>query len=375
MHMQQKHKHTKSRVHWLGWQPTPYNDSLFISLAAEANIDLTVHYSNRVALSHPWQTKLAQGYRARYYRCVLGIDWHVLSLAFRERDAFFVIASWVHPTAILLIILLGLRGRRFALWTDTPNRTQRRKPLFAFLRSLWLKWIFRNATKVMGTGQPAVEALRAAGAPEDKLVVFPYWIDVDAYACEKRRVDLGGNPTIQFVSAGRLINSLKGHDIALRALAQAGLATGKEFEYAIAGIGEDEEDLKRLTEELEIANRVRFLGWIEPDELMGYLDAADALIHASPVHEPYGVAVLEAMASGLVVLASDVTCAALDRIEHSINGFIHPAGDVQSLAEQIEFLLRNPCRFDEIGHKARVTAEIWPISRGVQIVKSIIAGC
>lgn len=359
----------KYMLHWLSWQPTPYHDFLFQALSADPEIDLTVHFRERALASHPWQSNLAQGYRSRCYHRVLGVDWHVLSVAFRQRRAFFVLAGWDHLTVILLINVLSLMKKGFAIWTDTPNLGRKRNRLFALLRSRWLKWVFHKATKVMGTGRPGIEALKLMGAPSDKLVLFPIFIDIGVYPCVNRRVRSKGEHTIRFISCGRLINSVKGHDIALRALAEAALATGKEFEYYIAGTGKDEEELKRLANQLGIGGKVRFLGWLEPDKLIQQLVYADVLIHPSPNHEAYGVAVVEAMACGLPVLASDVTCAASDRIEHGVSGFIHPCGNVEVLAMQIGFLLRNPDVIAKMGQLARETAERWPINRGVQIIK------
>jgi len=46
-------KHRKLRLHWLGWQATPYNDFLFPALASDPEIDLTVYYSSSTLISHP----------------------------------------------------------------------------------------------------------------------------------------------------------------------------------------------------------------------------------------------------------------------------------------------------------------------------------
>jgi glycosyltransferase involved in cell wall biosynthesis len=51
--------------------------------------------------------------------------------------------------------------------------------------------------------------------------------------------------------------------------------------------------------------------------------------------EPYGVSVLEAMACGAIVVASDQTAAALDRIDNGVNGFLHASNDVNGLSSRI----------------------------------------
>ncbi len=359
-------------IHWLSRHPTPYNDFLFLSLAKDVSIDLTVHFRDPVLTNYPWKTTFGKSYRSRNYNCCLGIDWHLICTIFRDKNAIFVIAGWDHPTSILLINLLILMGRKFILWTDTPNFFKQRHFLFAFLRSAWLKFVFQRAHKIMGTGKPAADVLTNMGAPKDNILIFPYIIDINHFSNLYRIPKTDNNQTVRFITCGRLIKSLKGQDIALKALAQAMHIAGNNFEYFIAGAGQDEIFLKELSILLGIENNVKFLGWIEQDKLAEYFRCVDVLVHPSPVHEPYGVAVIEAMASGLPVLASNVTCAALDRIENGVNGFIHPAGNVQILSEHITFLLMNPQKIDEFGRNARNTAEKWPIERAVAIIKKAI---
>jgi glycosyltransferase involved in cell wall biosynthesis len=202
------------------------------------------------------------------------------------------------------------------------------------------------------------------GASEEKLINFPYWVDLAAYArvTEPRRYD-AGRP-LRFISSGRIKNRLKGHDIAVRALAQAAEKGGVPFEYCIAGTGPDEAEIKELIESIGLKDRVKCLGWLEPNNLRSLYQNSDVLIHPSPV--------IEAMAVELVVLASDATCAAKDRIEHGVNGFIHRAGDVNALSEQLSFLLHNPDSIAKVGRRARDTAELWPVERAVRTIREAI---
>ena len=96
------------------------------------------------------------------------------------------------------------------------------------------------------------------------------------------------------------------------------------------------------------------------------------LIHPSPVHEPYGVVVIEGMAAGKAILASNLTCAGLDRIEEGVNGFIHPAGDVQTIVDHLNYFLDRPEDVAKMGQAAIKTAHQWPIGNGVNIIKSFL---
>jgi len=367
----------RTELHWVCNSPSPYNSDLFRVLASESEFDLTVHYHQHSISSHPWQSNLTEGYRSRGFTTYFGIDWKLIRLALSRPKPgarrIFVIAGWNHPTSIVLLLVLGLGMGRYLIWTDTPNPNRQRNLWFAVLRSLLLKWSFRRSFRVMGTGQPALNALRLMGAPPEKLVNFPYWIDLSKYVSSDntRRQSRDTSRPIRFLSSGRIQNAMKGHDIAIRALGEQERKWNNDFEYRIAGSGEDEYALRGLLEELGIGDHVELLGWLEPEQLLDELASADALIHPSPVHEPYGVAIIEAMAAGLVVLASDVTCAALDRIEHGVNGYIHNAGDVKELAVQIGELMDDPARLAIMGQRARSTAERWPLERAVRLIREL----
>jgi glycosyltransferase involved in cell wall biosynthesis len=114
------------------------------------------------------------------------------------------------------------------------------------------------------------------------------------------------------------------------------------------------------------------LGWLEPEETKSLYRKSHVLIHPSPVHDPFPNAVLEAMAAGLVVVGSDMSGSAVDRIEHGINGLLHRAGDVQELSEQLICLLTQPDRIAEMGRQARETAECWPMERAVATIENMV---
>jgi glycosyltransferase involved in cell wall biosynthesis len=360
------------RIHWLSWHPTPYNDYLFEALAKNQLIDLLVHYISPTLTSHPWKSSFGKTYRTRFCRLLGGIDWHLLSLIFRDRRAYFLVASWNHPASQVLLTLLRLFNRSYGIWTDTPNIHRRRHSLKARVRALWLHWIFSGASHILGTGKPAIEALQEMGAPPARLVNFPFYIDLSTYKYADNAAVYEDRP-LRFLSSGRLLNSVKGHDVAIRALALVASQLDMPFEYYIAGTGPDKEHLMLLAKEQKVLDRLKFLDWMEPGELLALYREVDVLIHPSPVHDPFPNAILEGMAAGLVVLGSDASGSAVDRIEHGLNGFIHRAGDVNALAKQVLFLLHNPRCIETIGKHARATAELWPVQRAVDTVINMIS--
>lgn len=115
------------------------------------------------------------------------------------------------------------------------------------------------------------------------------------------RLGVGSKKTdkIVILSVGRL-TAAKNYANALRAVA---LLSEDCFEYWIAGDGDEADSLKRLSESLAIADKVRFLGHI--DQVRGVLSSADIFLIPS-LWEGFGLAAVEAMSASLPVVASDI---------------------------------------------------------------------
>lgn len=356
------------RLDWTCWQPTPYNDCFFEALAQDGGFNLTVHYRQPRVASHPWRSDLASGYHSRLFDRTAGVDWHLLNLGLRQ-SGLFVLAGWNDPTSIALLNTLMARRHPFAIWTDTPDTKTVRAPVKRALRSVWLRRVFLHAAAVMGTGKPALTALSQMGCPPVKLRNLPYSIDLSRFRPLARRAA----PEVPvFLSCGRL-HSDKGYDVALQALARVyGGQRDKGFVYRIAGDGPDAARLRTMAADLGIGSSVQFLGWIEPSELPGLYASADIFLHPAR-REPYGVSVLEAMASGLVVIGSAATAAVEDRVVHAVNGFVHAPDDISGLADIVAAVTSTRPTLDCLKHAARTTAEEWPVSRAVDTVRTVCA--
>lgn len=102
-----------------------------------------------------------------------------------------------------------------------------------------------------------------------------------------------------FISVGAL-KEAKGHDVAIRALAHIDGAN-----LVVIGAGPFEKALKSLLPTLGLEGRVKFTGRLEPDALLEYYQAADALLLVSR-REGMPNVVLESIACGTPVIAADV---------------------------------------------------------------------
>jgi glycosyltransferase involved in cell wall biosynthesis len=291
---------------------------------------------------------------------------------FRELNAdaqpIVILGGWSGAFAwITLLITRVLRVPVF-IWADHPH--PRKRP--ARLRRWYLRLLNHQVSGLLACGQPTMDHVASLGFERSKITNFPYWVRLP----EDWRLPPGGENNqseqpIRLLTVGRLV-SVKAFDVAIKAVAMANEGAGNEIAtLEVIGEGVERQRLEDLTTTLGAHGAIRFSGWVSNDEVCHRLRNSDALIVPSRF-EPYGVVVLEALASGRPVLSSDQVVAALDRDDGKGAIFFHPAGDAATLADQIKFLAGNRDVLARSAAAARSNAEQWPPARAAAILLPLL---
>jgi glycosyltransferase involved in cell wall biosynthesis len=150
----------------------------------------------------------------------------------------------------------------------------------------------------------------------------------------RRLLDLPSDKKI-ILFVGNLIQR-KGTDTLIHSLNDVN-ERYSNFIAIIVGKGIESQKLESLVNEYHLTDMVKFLGGISKTELSNYYSAADVFVLPS-VSEGHSVAVLEAMASGLPIVASDIQ-GNKESIEDGKNGFLFETGNKKSLMEKLLILL------------------------------------
>jgi glycosyltransferase involved in cell wall biosynthesis len=155
----------------------------------------------------------------------------------------------------------------------------------------------------------------------------------------------------------------KGHETFLQALALVardlpglpvrGYIVGDAL-YQTDGSQTSLDELKGIAERLGISGRIGFTGFV--DEPASAMRALDIVVHASTMPEPFGLVIVEAMACGRAVVASEAG-GALELLETGKNALGHTPGDAAQLAERITRLANDPQLRARLGVAGRATAE------------------
>ncbi len=370
----------KVTIHWFNEGMTTYTNDFYRELAQESDIDLVVHYRFRSQKTHPWKFSDSVGYRHRsFIHPTIIPDIPALISGLRPGRTYYIISNSKGITKRLLLLLMVIFRRRFAYNTDTLPEDYLTEPKGLFFRRFLLHFMYRYADKILMTGKGGVERLKALGCPESRAVNLPYFIEIPEdeavdNACARdnpRWKDYIDKHDFVFLASGQYIRR-KGFDINIRAMRYVLDRTkNNNIKLLIAGEGEERSELKTLIRSLELEQNVFLLGWLQPDEIRDFYPAGDMFIHMAR-NEPYGVVVLEAMAYRKPVITSTKTMAGVDRITHGVNGYLVENEDVHGLADIMIYCFKNWDEIKKMGIAARRTAEEWDLSKGVEIIRSVV---
>ena len=159
------------------------------------------------------------------------------------------------------------------------------------------------------------------------------------------------NDVFTVVYAGMLI-PLKNVDVTLRALAQ--LRPQREFRFEIYGDGEEESNLRALTEELGLSECVTFHGRVPRETVLAAMGQADCFAMASSP-ETFGLTYLEAMGCGDYVIGSRGE--GIDGVlVDGENGTLVTPGSVEELAAALDLYFTDPEHVKEMQQRGLETA-------------------
>jgi glycosyltransferase involved in cell wall biosynthesis len=214
--------------------------------------------------------------------------------------------------------------------------------------------IAETVDRVVATCRDEVRELTALGADPRRVGVVPCGVDVDRFTPEG---PAAARHRPRVVTVGRLVPR-KGIDDVIRALAVV-----PDAELVVAGgppadrLGRDREArrLRGLAATLDVADRVTLLGAVDRADMPALLRSA-TLVACTPWYEPFGIVPLEAMSSGVPVVATAVG-GMLDTVVDGRTGVLVPPRDPSSLAQTFRALLDDPQRRARMGAAGRRRAE------------------
>jgi len=278
----------------------------------------------------------------RYVRHVLGVDrLRGLAAALRRRvaaeDIDILVCPQIEASVIAWIATRGLRLPYFVPHLHGNPRleeaegTRRTKAAFALFRRV----VAARSAGVLAVS-PSLARYAAAELAPTRDVVFAR-NPVREMGTELREHPADGD-RFQLLCVGRLSRQ-KGQDILLRALALV-RADLPPMTLALVGTGPEEASLREACTRLGLDDVVEFIGYTS--EPAAYFRAADCLVLPSR-WEGFGVVLVEALQTGLPLLAADCDFGPADVITDARIGELVAPNDEQALAEGLKRAAARGC--------------------------------
>lgn len=203
----------------------------------------------------------------------------------------------------------------------------------------------RRADHIQCVSEYTRSQVLAAGYRPDRVLAVANAVDLDRFA---RASTVQGEVRVVFV--GRHV-PVKGLEVLLEAWRLSGLH--RFARLVLAGDGPQRETLMAHARALGVSDSVDFPGWVL--DVPGLLASACLYAQAS-YQEGLSNAVLEAMASGLPVVATRIS-GHVDLIDDGRNGILVEPGNAEEMARSLEMLIQDPIRAREIGQEAYATVQ------------------
>jgi glycosyltransferase involved in cell wall biosynthesis len=226
----------------------------------------------------------------------------------------------------------------------------------ALLRSA-LRTAIARSDFVTGCSEYALADLRARFGLEGGHVVFNGVEPLDGGSvagADGASTAPATEPTV--LAVGRLVR-VKGFDLLLEAFARASLPHGTRL--VIGGDGAERADLEASARRLGVADRVEFLGRLDPSDVARAMAGASLLVVPSRV-EAFGIVVLEGWRAGLPVIATDHG-GPVEFVSHLHDGYLVDPEDPDALGRALEEVLGDAALADRLGAAGaeRVRAFTW----------------
>lgn len=198
------------------------------------------------------------------------------------------------------------------------------------------------------------------GAPAEKIIIIPQGIVTKDFVFSAKPKP--EEAPIELLTVGRF-HTDKGQQYVLQALPKL-IALGYNLHYTLVGAGPERANLENMVAQLNLQQHVTFYTTISEQKLKEIYARAHIFVFPSLTdktgfhEETQGVAIQEAQASGLIVIATK-TGGIPECVDDGKSAFLVDDRNSQAIADKIQWIIDNPQRWSEWQHNARQYVETY----------------
>jgi len=274
-----------------------------------------------------------------------------------KKEDYILHGHWAFPGGYIAYLISRFKKKKFIVTVHGSEIPLLEK--FSFFKKMTVNSM-NNSSKVITSNNYLKNKLIEMGVKSEKILLIrpiPNFVEhksnLQTLTNFREKFTSKKNKIILFV--GRL-TEVKGAEYLIRSIP---LIKTKNIHLVIVGDGVLLDELKKLTKSLEIEDKITFFGAAKRDELSLLYDTSDvfvlpSIITSEGATEGTGLVILEAMESGLPVIASSVG-GIPETIEHEQNGLLVNEKNPASIAMSIERILSDNSFKDKLVKNSKIT--------------------
>ena len=244
------------------------------------------------------------------------------------------------------------RGVARVLVSDSHPPDNPQTPIRMLLKGL----LARRFQVGFGGGKPHVRYLARLGLPPDRCVVGCDVVDNELFAEGSRRWTANRPPPTKQPSLFSALRLLPRKNVL--AVLEVLASSAPEWTWTIAGDGPHRAEIESKIARLDLGKRVQLVGHVDYFDLPRHYAQSHVYLQPS-LSEPWGLAVNEAMASGLPVAVSRQCGCHEDLVQDGVNGITFEAKSHESIAAALRTLLHDRHRWAEMGQASQRIISGW----------------
>lgn len=254
-------------------------------------------------------------------------------------------------TAVAVLKFLTRKPTIVEVQGEIFRKSENRQNLKSRLLQLIGRFVMKRAARIRVISHAIFNQVQEQGISESKIRLVSLRVDLNLFnpLSMSDINSFGDKMGITLGYVGRLVKGKGLEDLfeAIKILKLQNL----EFNCLIFGVGPLESKLKKMAENLNIADKIEWLGFVPYNKVSEALAQIDIFVYPS-LHEGFGRSIMEALAMGKAVVATRVG-GIPDLIKDGENGFLVEPNNPEMLAQKIKGLMENKTLREKFGKAGR----------------------
>ena len=293
---------------------------------------------------------------------VIRIPYHILALArLIRRHRTKVVMSFIEQANIINIMASYITGHRAVISQRiNPRQQYEGKGLLGKVISQTSARLYPKAARIIAVSNGIKEIILSDyNLDARRIKVIPNPVDIASMGKMSKKEPSTALPGDYLLHVGRLNVNQKAHDILLNAFKKLH-SFHPDLKLILVGDGPDKEQIKALVNNLDLADSVILVGW--QDNVYPFMARTKALVLCSR-HEGWPNVLVEAMACGCPVVATDCQTGPREILGDNEYGLLVPVDDPEALAHSVEELLTDESRRAYFQTQARKRAQEFDLEQ------------